>query len=220
MKRMTQINLFAMAVAVSTAVGGEAKETKAQSNALSDQMFVQMDADQDRRVSEKEYVDFGTAYLRKKGKRANLAQLQAKFNGFDLNGDGHITAEDPDYRSPKDLLHERIAGTWTSERDDGKSISFIFMEQGQADVIQNGESMREKARGKMKYRFVHPSRTPTCLDIVVDRGTDSDYYIKCIIEFISEDRMKLKMAAGSGFTVRPRKFAVGLDRGVLILTRS
>jgi hypothetical protein len=217
MKRINTIGIFAAAIVLAAGTGTGATEPTPQ--VLSDALFAQMDSNKDGQVSTMEYVGFGTTYLKKKGKQANRAAMEAKFAGFDRNGDGFITADDPEFKSPQEVLEEKIAGSWLCEKTKTGSIEFVFMEDGQADVIQNGESMREKAGGKIKYRFVRPSRTPTCLDIIVDRGTDADFYIKCIVQFISEDRMKLRMISGSAFVVRPRDFPEGGGMDTAILDR-
>jgi len=217
MKGLTTFRLIAGSVILTA--GAIAPKAQAQPAVLGHDMFVRMDSNQDKQVSKSEYVDYGSAYLKKRGKRVNRAQIETKFREFDRDGDGFITDRDPEFRSPKELLAEKITGTWSSGKGIKDSISFVFMDGNQADVVQNGESMREKARGKMKYKFVHPSRTPTCLDIIVDRGTDSDFYIKCIIEFISDDQMKLRMVSGSALTARPRKFPAGGSSDIILLNR-
>jgi hypothetical protein len=208
-------------VLVTVALTGAAEpKTKSSVKVLGKKMFVQMDADKDNKVSKTEYIDFGAAHLKKRGKRANRSQIGRKFLGFDRDGDGFITDADPTYKSPLETLEEKISGTWICEKTKQGPISFVFMENGKADVIQNGESTRELAGDVVRYRFVHPKRTPTCLDVVVDQGRGSDFYFKCIIQFISEDQIKMRMTTGNEFAVRPKDFPVKGGTDTIILKRS
>ena len=220
MKGMNTCRLFTSAVILVTAVLAGAAEPEVSAKVLSEQMFAQMDADSDGQVSEQEYIDFGTAYLKKKGKRANRNQMLQQFDGFDRDSNGFITTEDPTYKSPVEVLEERISGMWTCEKTKQGPISFVFMEKGKADVIQNGESIRDQAGDVVRYRFVHPKKKPTGLDIVVDQGEGTDFYFKCIFEFISEDQMKMRMETGGEYTLRPKSFPAdgGSDTITLVKT--
>ena len=93
MKRTSQ---FSLLTAVVFTAGSTAPVVQAQPTVLGHEMFVQMDSNQDGKVSRVEYIDYGTAYLGKKGKQCNPGKMEIRFAGFDRNGDGYITAEDPD----------------------------------------------------------------------------------------------------------------------------
>lgn len=201
-----------MAGLVCVSVGAEKKT-------LSPEMFSKMDANKNGEVSRDEYVEFGASVMKKRGKKPNRMKLGAQFAEYDHNRDEKISPEDATYKSPQELLDSKLQGKWTGKTNKGP-ISFIFMDDGQADVIKDGESLREKARGAMKYRFVHPKKTPTCIDIVVELGQGKQFYFKCIVEFISDNQMRMRMVTGSEFATRPRSFPEGGSLDMLILNRS
>ncbi len=202
------------------AAGAVCAETdKPEIKILEQSWFDRMDTDRDGKVSETEYVEVGIEYLKQKGKRISKTEMLEKFAGYDRDRDGFITDADPTYRDPKELLAEQIMGCWSCEQNSKGSISFLFMEDSQADVIQKGESMREKAAGMVKYHFVMPGRIPTRLDITVADGTPSEYHIKAIIEFLPDDQLKMRMFMGSDFTPFPKEFVKGPDQDTIILTK-
>jgi hypothetical protein len=179
-----------------------------------------MDTNKDSKVSRSEFVDCGVAALKKQGKKANLAQLHKKFEQFDRNGDDYITAEDPAYKDPVERISEQILGTWSTEKTKSGPLSFVFKRNGVADLIRNGNSFNERSAKPMKYRFVHPGRTPVSVEIVADQGEAAAGYYKCIIEFLPEDRMKLCMNTGTEFTAYPDGFSEGPHSDTLILDRT
>jgi hypothetical protein len=113
MKGKIRIRLIVSAAVLAVATGVRAGESKPPAKVLSDAMFAQMDANTDSKVSRDEYVEFGTAYLKKKRMRVNRRQLDIQFAEFDRDSDGFITSSDPAYKRPQELLKEKIAGTWT-----------------------------------------------------------------------------------------------------------
>lgn len=207
---------------ISGAVGGAlaaGSEKKADIQVLDKKWAVQMDADQDGRVSENEYVDFAVETLKKRGRQADRIKLLTQFDGYDRDRDGYITDADPVYRDPRELLEERIKGRWMCAKNASGATCFVFMENGQADIIQKGESIREKAAGKVKYRFVHPTKTPVHLSITVAAGTPSEYQLKCIISFVSDDVIKMRAFTGNSLTPFPKRFVDGYDKNTLLLSR-
>jgi hypothetical protein len=187
---------------------------------LSEAYVTKMDQDKDGRVSRDEFVDFGVAALKKQRKTANRFQLGLKFDRYDRNGDGYITDEDPDYKNPVELLTEKILGTWSTDKVKNGPFSFMFTHNGVADLIKDGKSFNQQAGKPMEFRFVRPAKKPTCVEIIANKGTSAEGYYKCIIEFVADDRMKLRMNTGNEYTPFPREFGEEASGGVLILDRT
>jgi hypothetical protein len=174
MKGIVRIRLFAAAAVL--AAGAVAPKVQAQPNVLGHEMFVRMDANQDDKVSKREYIDFGTAYLKKKGKPADRFQMEAKFGAFDRDGDGYITAEDPTCKKQ----------TAVKSVKSGKDITHV----GRISVICKVEKkcdrkMEEKEiENKNTHRTVivrtftkTKSKTPTLAVTIYNRTTHPDTYM-------------------------------------------
>lgn len=121
MKRVLMTGLIAGAV-----MGG-VDEVKAlgqgaqqQVKVLSKRWFIKMDQDHDGKVSKKEYIDCGSACLKKEGKQADRAHMEAKFARFDRDGDGFISGSDPVQKNEpesKPLHKGNISVTSAVEKD-------------------------------------------------------------------------------------------------------
>ena len=194
MNKIHTIRLFAAAVVLAAGAGSAARELKPQ--VLSKAWFTKMDKDQDGKVAKAEYVDYGVAYQTKNGKPVNRALLEDKFAQFDRNEDGFITERDPGSQIPEEALKQTILGTWSSKNSRNGPVSFAFRDDGQAVVIQNGASLREKLNGTVSYRFVPSDGKWVCVDIIIKRREGHNYIIKCIIAPMSENQIKLRMASG------------------------
>jgi len=217
MKRMTTVRLLAGSVILAT--GAIAPITEAQPNVLGRKMFIKLDANRDNRVSKREYFDYGVAWLKKKGKACDPEIMQTRFAGFDRDGDGFITDSDRIFKSLQETLKQTIQGTWSCENNSSGPVSFAFLADGQADVIQNGTSLREKFNGAVIYRFVPSDKAWACLDIIINQGAGHKYYFKCIITPLSENRIKLRMASGEASVTRPAYFPSETGADTVILKR-
>ncbi len=217
MKGTLEIRLLTGTVLL--AAGALAPITQAQPNVLGRRMFIKMDVNRDNRVSKLEYFDFGSAYLEKKGKSCNPDIMQARFAGFDRDGDGFITDSDRTFKSPQELLKQTIQGTWSCENNRNGPVSFVFLADGQADVIQSGASLREKFDGAVSYRFVPSDKAWACLDVIINQGGGHNYYFKCIIAPLSENQIKLRMASGNASVTRPAYFPGNKGKDTIILKR-
>ena len=214
MKNKPEIGFFALATCMLASVNAQAFEaipttSSTRPQALSDSLFKKMDANADAKISKVEFLEFGSDTLKKKGKRVDVFELEKKFYSYDIDQDGYITAQDPTSKSPAETLVEKIIGRWTGTKDNGNRIEFVFMKDSKADLIQRGVSMREKAveaGGDMTYKLINPTKKPIGLDLIAKGQQGSATKIQCIIRFLSDDQMQLRMAGGGPYSRRPREF--------------
>jgi len=216
MKRRYAIRLFAAAIAF--AAGTDSKATEYNPRVLSDAWFVKMDLDRDGKISPTEYLRFGTACLQKRGKRVDPRCIQDEFNSFDWNGDGFITAEDPLCPDPIEEFLEKLKGRWTCENNNNRTVFFTFMGGGEGEVVRNRLSLKGEAQGLL-YSIVYPGRTPVCLDITLAGGTSAEQHLKCIIEFLTDSKLKMRAFTGKADTPFPEEFAPEHDADTYHLTR-
>jgi hypothetical protein len=214
---MTTVRLFAGSVML--AAGTVAPNAKAQPHVLGREMFIQMDTNRDAQISKREYFDFGSAYLEKKGKTCSPEVMHARFAGFDRDGNGFITDRDRTFQSPQETLKQTIQGTWSVEDTRNDPVTFVFHADGQADVIQNGTSLRNRFNGAMTYRFVPSDKAWACVDIIINQGAGHKHYIKCIIAQLSGNEIKLRMASGEASVTRPAYFPDDAGEDTFILKR-
>lgn len=213
---------IAFACLIAGAVGAVAWEAKAETmrwKRLDEKWFVKMDTDHDGRVSKAEYILFGTLHMSKTGKKADAQCMERKFSEFDRNDDGFITDSDASFvKGLEERLNKKLIGRWDRVETAGRPVSFVFMDGGQADVIRNGRSVRAGAPG-VTYRLIQPDKVPLRIDIVVDQGAGPPCYYKCIIDFLSEDKIRLQLAYGDSDVLRPRGFSNVESAGTVVLYR-
>lgn len=223
MKPSTSMTIAGAAMFICGMAGSAAgNTTQGTGPALSGDLFKQMDADGDNRISKVEFLEFGSESLKKRGKRVDIFEIEKKFMTFDRNADGYITAEDPHSKSPEEVVMEKIVGTWSGLKDNGNRIEFVFMEDLGADMLQRGVSMRESARaagGDMTYKLINPSKEPIALNLIAKGQMGQKTEIKCIIRFVSENEMQMRMASGGKFARRPREFHANGSTDMITLTR-
>lgn len=217
MKRIHTIRLTAAAMAF--AAGTESVAADYTPQILSKTWFVKMDTDQDGKVSQGEYVTFGASYLKKSRKPVDQKDLLDKFNGYDWNRDGFITEEDPLSQDPIAVFLEKIKGSWSCSTNTKGLASFKFIDDREAEVVRNGLSLRDEAQGLLAYSIVHPGRNPVCMDISVAYGTPDEWHMKCIVELVEENKIKMRVFMGSDGTAFPDAFIQGDDADTYYLTR-
>ena len=208
-KRITASCLI-LAASVSAASEGRALEPH---------WFAKMDTDGDGRVSREEYVRYGADYMNKRGRPADLQQIDEKFNGFDRNRDGFITDADPGSRDPIDVFLEQIQGRWSCVTNSRGVETVVFLEQGKMDIMQRGASLLEACRGRLNYRVVHPNRQPFCVEITMADGTPAERRVKCIFSLMSDDQLRIRAFVGDKETPFPEAFVLPDDPDTFILTR-
>jgi hypothetical protein len=218
MKRITVACLLAGAVGAGISAG-EVEEGKAQIKVLNNTWFEKIDANRDQKVSEIEYLKYGAAYLKKQGRKVGRMKILLKFDEFDRDGDGFITTIDPECRDLREVLHKKIQGNWRCEETRTGPVRFVFMEDRTVNVIHAGGSFPDRTQGPLSYRFVCPKKTPICMDIMPAEGTASEQYMKCSIQFLSENKIKMRMCLGSEFTPFPHGFPDTDDSNAIMLTR-
>ena len=217
MRRINTISLFAAAVAlVAGTDSGAAEYTPL---VMSEVWMVKMDADQDGKVSQAEYMTFGSNHLQKIRKPVDRRGLLDKFNGYDWNGDGFITDEDPLCPDPIAVFLEKIKGSWACENSPRGPACFTFMDGGEAEVVRNGLSLKDEAQGLLSYSIAHPGRNPVCIDIALGKGTPSEWHMKCICTFLEDNKIKLRVFMGDDATPFPAEFIQGDDDDTYYLTR-
>jgi hypothetical protein len=150
MKRRSKVRLLAGSIVL--AAGAAAPEAQAQPGMLGREMFVQMDADRDSRVSKREYVEYGTAYLKKTGKRINRSQVEKRFLNFDHDGDGFISGSEAQGcaagKAGQDGMHRgrlaaKAAVKKTSERTVGREVK---NRRGGTQVTVTTKRIQEEAQ--------------------------------------------------------------------------
>ena len=213
---------IAFACLIAGAVGAAAWEAEAETTRgkrLDEKWVVKMDADHDGRVSKSEYILFGSLHMSKAGKKADAQCMERKFSEFDRNDDGFITDSDASFvKGLEERLNKKLIGRWDRVETAGRPLSFVFMDGGQADVIRNGRSVRAGAPG-VTYRLVQPDKVPLRIDIVVDQGANPPRYYKCIVDFLSEDKIRMRLAFGDSDVLRPRGFSKVERAGTVVLSR-
>lgn len=110
-----------------------------------------------------------------------------------------------------------IVGTWIGTDDHGAKGGFVFNADGTADMVVNGASVTQtmlRDQGTLTYRFDF-SVTPHALDLVITRKDDFSQPLRCIIEFLSDDEMRLREPHGGE---RPKDFN-GAPREIIVLHR-
>jgi hypothetical protein len=218
MKRINTIKRFAAAIifAAVTRTGAAGYTPQV----LSEVWMAKMDADQDGKVSQGEYVAFATDHLKKSRKPVDQKDLLEKFNGYDWNRDGFITEEDPLSQDPIAVFLENIKGSWSCENNAKGLASLTFIDDREAEVVRNGLSLRDESQGLLTYSIAHPGRNPVCMDISVAYGTPSEWHMKCIVEFLEENKIKMRVFMGSDGTPFPGGFVQGDDADTYYLTRA
>ena len=217
MKRVNTISLFAAGIMFAAGTGSGAAEYKPL--VLSESWIIKMDTDRDGKVSRGEYVKFGADFLKKSGKPVDQKGLLEKFNGYDWNQDGFISAEDPLCPDPIGVFLEKIKGRWSCKNSPKGPACFTFMDGGEAEVVRNGLPLKDEAQGLLTYSIVHPGRTPVCMDIALAEGTPSEWHMKCIIKFLEDNRIKMRVFMGDAATPFPEGFSPGYDADTYHLTR-
>ena len=217
MKAVNPIRLAVAAMAFAAGTDSVAADYTPQ--VLNEAWMVKMDADGDGKVSRDEYVMFATDYLQKSGKPVDRKSLLDKFNGYDWNRDGFITDEDPLCPDPVEVFLEKIKGRWLCETNAKGLVSFTFMDDGEADVVRNGLSLRDETDGLLTYSIEHPGRNPVCMDISVGKGTSYEWNMKCILQILEDNRIKMRAFMGDSYTSFPKEFIPGDDADTYYLTR-
>ncbi len=201
-----------------------AAEAEKPTPTLSTKLFSAMDANSDQLVSKEEYYSFGKAYMQEKGKAFNSSTAQQNFAALDINGDGSIGQDDARVKTIEEQeIPKGIVGVWRywDEKKYG-FITFVFAGDGEADMIADNVSTRAMALqhgGSMTYTY-DPSTDPDSLDIIAVGGSGPETVMRCIVRFLDDDRIKLRMAHGKGYVRRPEGFTAEPEGDTLILKRS
>jgi hypothetical protein len=98
-----------------------------------------------------------------------------------------------------------LVGTWAGKDDTGVYGAFIFRADGTADVIRGAVSMKDtmvKDDGSITYHL-DSSVTPIALDLILMKKNGPAIPIRCIAEFISANKMRVRMPNG---LARPTDF--------------
>ena len=182
--------------------------------------FLKMDADNDGKVSRAEYIKVGANYLKEQGRPVNRQRLDEKFNGFDRNRDGFITDEDPESGDPVERFLKAVQGRWTIGKNALGLESITFLEQGKADIVRSGKSLRDQSRGLLTYGVEYPDRVPVCMEIRIAAGTTEELRVKCIFSFLSDNQLKIRAFVGDSETPFPDGFLENDDDpDTFLLTR-
>lgn len=99
-----------------------------------------------------------------------------------------------------------IVGSWSGKDEDGATGTFVFAADGSADMIVGGQSLKEtviKDQGTITYRF-DPAVKPMALDITMARTGGATRTLRCIVEFLSPVKIKMRKPNGEE---RPKDFA-------------
>jgi hypothetical protein len=235
MKRLTKrlITIISILCLPGTVLPVAGEETNSAPRTLTETLFTAMDYNSDLKVSKDEYFAFGEAYMQEKGKPFNPTVAQRNFSEFDANGNGYIEPDDAraDSRDPRTKTLEgqkkgglgNIVGVWR-HWDDRTSgfITFVFTQDGEADMVNDNVSTRSMAiahGGSMTYTY-DPSTDPASLDIVAVGGSGPATKMRCIVQFLTEDRIKVRMAHGQGYVKRPKGFVTPSMADTLTLRRT
>ncbi len=120
-------------------------------------------------------------------------------------------------KKPQQGTDDPIIGKWTG-MSKGKSGSFIFYQDGRADIISQGRSAFEDIRGKGFILFeVDRTKFPNELDIVIyDNSKKEKGRIPMIFEILSGNKMRIR----TFFTKkRPVEFDPGDNKNSITVYR-
>lgn len=121
---------------------------------------------------------------------------------------GEVRAETPTATS--------IVGTWSGKDEKGIDGGFVFGADGSADLIKAGASFKESMKGQatVTYRF-DASKKPHELDMVITRADGGSVTMRCIVEFLSPTKIKVRRPTGEA---RPVDFS-GPENEVIVLDK-
>ena len=113
----------------------------------------------------------------------------------------------------------KLVGEWTGVSE-GEEGSFIFREDGTANLIIKGKSLVDEEvmeKGTLLYSF-DPSKIPSELDLIgIDNSGNELGRMKMILQFLTDDKIKIRTFFNDR---KPKKFLAEDDEDTFILSRN